>query len=204
MTCQPLRGPDEVCESDFQCKNDNFCGYKTEADKRAAKKTCLKLFSQEVGTAFGADKTMESEEEQALHNGQYCQSGFARVRLDAAVCVNVTSIRTNMDNYVKDQSMLEKDKYVAPVCKLDSFTDSACQYFAVSSQNAVPAKLMENHCQCSLAKKQDTGFCQFPHQKFMVENFIPAWLELRRSSKCHTLDRDDLYAQKDCGAVTSA
>ena len=38
----------------------------------------------------------------------------------------------------------------------------------------------------------------------MLNSFIPAWLEMRKSSECHTLDRDDMHAQKDCGEIANS
>jgi hypothetical protein len=47
----------------------------------------------------------------------------------------------------------------------------------------------------------DLGYCPLPGQDVM-ESYISAMQEVWYSDGCHTLDRDNYYAQVDCGAGT--
>lgn len=52
-------------------------------------------------------------------------------------------------------------------------------------------------CQCDM-KGALSGFCPIPDQSFMTE-YIIANVKVWNNDNCHTLDRDNFYAQIDCG-----
>ena len=60
-------------------------------------------------------------------------------------------------------------------------------------------------CDCAMMTDSDTGvdlgYCPLPGQDIM-ESYISAMQEVWYSDGCHTLDRDNYYAQVDCGAGT--
>ena len=84
---------------DYDCELDHYCGYELVTDISDGRRTCLELFSKELGHQFGADTVSASSEVNILHNGQHCMSGFARVSGSTATCVEITEIKTNKDSF---------------------------------------------------------------------------------------------------------
>lgn len=52
-TCQKLRGDDEACHYDTDCKLTHYCWYKSPQDALENTKKCMPMYSQADGTKFG-------------------------------------------------------------------------------------------------------------------------------------------------------
>lgn len=79
--CSELRQPYETCHETYECASSAFCWYATPSDVIDEKKSCLPLYSQSLGVAFGWKEVSVGEDSPTLedikHNGQYCTSGLA-------------------------------------------------------------------------------------------------------------------------------
>jgi len=78
-TCSKLRSEYEVCESDYECQNHQFCWYPNKEHSIANRKACMPLYSQSFGVKFGwkASDNNNPTEKDFMSNGKYCESGLA-------------------------------------------------------------------------------------------------------------------------------
>jgi hypothetical protein len=76
-TCQRLGLQDDACSTDFDCHPKTFCWYKYSSDIQLNLKRCLTKYSQDTGTYFGWVPLTGNPLKDAVHNGKYCQTGWA-------------------------------------------------------------------------------------------------------------------------------
>ncbi len=94
----------------------------------------------------------------------------------------------------------EKDMAIKKDDKVECNTGAGqginnCQYFAANK--TAPTFLLPCECQYS---SQVRGYCPLPNAKFMQDNSQMMQKTLNYSHACHTLDRFNLIAHKDCGS----
>jgi hypothetical protein len=70
--------------------------------------------------------------------------------------------------------------------------DNLCKYYYDDSD----LDYFYSNCQCALDETE--GYCPYPSQAESTA-FIGSMRIINHSSKCHTLDRDNMVAQLECG-----
>lgn len=162
-------------------------------------KKCMAVYSAVEGTKFGwsSADTLQPEIEDFKRNGRFCKSGLAYHSGDGeATCAKTSSIefqsKTLNDPYkCSPQNPDDKCKILfdIPVSE-QPFTDNGSRAF------------VETQCRCALTD-QLTGFCDEVIGTLPYESYTQQKRLTLERSQCHTLDRDDLLAQKDsCGRAS--
>jgi hypothetical protein len=161
----------------------------------------VKYYSLDANTLFSWDSVrygtlanhVNMTKVAVMHHGRFCKSGVAsRFSSSMASCYNIDSVSLSND---KDGSKI-KESPIKCATNLDKVI--LCQY------------RMENYttprfslpCDCSY-NTADEGYCPLPGQDFMTTHGQLIYNALNQSHSCHTMDRFDLKAHKDCGIPAS-
>ena len=183
--CLPMADVGSHCESEYDCKPRNFCW---KLDK-TYNDMCLEKHSAPDRTKFFWDmeRFPTMTKESVMYHGQYCQSGTANLQSkDTAECVSIDEITE------QEESKTEKSLAKPFECKPDGKTK--CNY---KKNGKTQFSLL---CECGLRKldERDIGYCPIPDLEMLQENIH--WLKLMwNGDNCHTYDRYEFIAQKDCG-----
>jgi hypothetical protein len=111
---------------------------------------------------------------------KFCKSGLGkRITPTNAICILVTDLKVSID-----------DTVTLPPYPCKANGQNLCMYY----QNST--KLFELPCECEF--DVSTGYCPIPDQGFL-NNYGVSVENMYNASRCHTLDRDNLYAQRECG-----
>ena len=89
-----------MCDSDYECQNNQFCWYPNKEHSEGNRKTCMLLYSQADGSKFGwkakASSTESPTEKDFEMNGKYCESGLAYPISDhEAKCTSFKEMKWN-------------------------------------------------------------------------------------------------------------
>eukprot|EP00347_Sterkiella_histriomuscorum_P013616 403364037 len=223
--CSAQKGQYENCANDYECQNALFCWYASNVDRKLNQTKCLPLYSQVEGVLFGWSRVNQDQTDTLNlvfadfeQNGKFCQSGLAHpvddttarcgVIVKATGLMNVTNSDTKFTTQVE---MTLNDSYAcSPVnqtvpCKLrvdnSSLTAAQLTYASKGKRSFV-----EVPCKCDLSSSivNVTGYCGSVIGTSIYTNAVAAKLNVLQKSKCHTLDRADMRAQKDpCGIGTN-
>lgn len=162
-------------------------------------KTCMPIYSQEVGTLFGW-KSVDNDnptEADFIQNGKYCETGLAYpVNKDTARCTDFKEM--TFDDKVTNQPFACNPSDQSKMCKL---------YFNIEAEDEEYTKknnrfFVENKCKCALKPGQpELGYCSSVIGTKKYQRSLKAMRYVMENSKCHTLDRNNIFAQKDnsCG-----
>lgn len=181
--CQRLGLHGDPCSTDFDCHPKAYCWYKYAADLKTGYKRCLTKYSQETGTNFGWESITGNQLDDAVRNGKFCKTGWAwnSDGADTAQCTKITSVVTDMGTEMK-----------TPYECTATMDNNYCQYYLDFSNN----NYLSGQCECALDDYQ--GFCRYPGQ-IETYTFIGYVKVLDENNHCHTLDRDNMKAQLECG-----
>ena len=149
---------------------------------------CVPYYSLNDSQQFSWDNStyplvlnQATSREPFLYHGKFCKTGLAnRFFVTIAQCMTIDNIRLSNDLNTSISYPYE--------CKADGNTQ--CIY---RTGNLTRISLP---CECGI--DDSTGYCPLPNQTFMSQ-YINASIAVLNQSKCHTLDRNDIIAQKDCG-----
>ena len=196
--CSAYRIANEQCDEDYQCNIHHFCWYKTREDKVNKKKVCMPIYQNEDGHQFGWETTHSETESPDLEdfrrNGKACISGLAYESApNQATCVSATEVIFNGEKtphpYTCDPRDPDKRCYI----KYDTKYSSA-QWLDLGGKDQITV-----NCSCALSD-ETSGYCKDvigtdPYAKYARQMYY-----ILSNSHCHTLDRDDVRAQRDsCG-----
>ncbi|CDW72748.1 ef hand family protein [Stylonychia lemnae] len=119
----------------------------------------------------------------AIYNGQFCKSGWAKNSDGGttAQCVDLTVISS--DIYSNQTS---------PYQCTASLSNNYCKYYYDGSTT----EYFQGLCECSL--DNSTGYCPRPGQ-WETDQYIKYFKIVNQNSRCHTLDRNSMEAQLECG-----
>lgn len=203
--CAGQKGAYENCTSDFECKNNMYCWYASPSDKMKNTTKCLPMYSQGDGTIFGWSRVSYDNPNKTNYNltfddyqmnGKYCQSGLAYpFNATHAKCTSMSSM------------MYKNDSLDAPYkCDPTDFVNKCRIKFNIDSDDATYTSIsnrgyVEVPCKCSLGGPNDSpGFCSSVLGSDVYADAVAQLSNVLSSSGCHTLDRNDMRAQKDgCG-----
>lgn len=178
-----LLGDSEVCTGDNECQTRYFWWYATYTEQAAGTKRCIDKFSASDDQVFGwgsapSTSTLSDNE----YNGLFWASGFAIQNSSdttMAICKSVTSIKYNGSTLDSPYSCTPTDTSVN--CQL-VYGTGASDYVETSWKCALYGS---NGYWGSIA-----GTTEF-------QKYTTAMKIVLEASKCHTLDRDNLRAQKE-------
>ncbi|CDW83995.1 UNKNOWN [Stylonychia lemnae] len=190
-TCQAQLAENVTnCTSDFDCANNMGCII--VVDNRTQVNRCVKYYSLNGSTLFTWDQEqynlqsnlttfLNLTKEAILYHGKFCKSGFAnRFSLNRAQCVDIDNVRLSNDVNTVVASPYQ--------CRADGSV--ICIYQT--------GNLKRFSLQCECGFDSTTGYCPLPDQTFM-SNLANYSRSLYDGNQCHTLDRHNIIAQKECG-----
>eukprot|EP00347_Sterkiella_histriomuscorum_P002242 403368927 len=179
--CQPLGLHGDSCTSDYDCHPKTFCWYKYSSSVVSGNKICLEKYSQEVGVTFGWSNFYGNGLQDAIYNGQFCKSGWAQNSDGGTTskCVEILQIST--DIYYNQTS---------PYACTATLNNNYCKYYFTG------VDYFQGLCECAL--DNSTGYCPRPGQT-ETYSYIKYIKIVNENSRCHTLDRDNMEAQMECG-----
>jgi len=183
-TCQSWASSGSNCDNDYDCSPMNFWWYASAADVASSTKTCLTKYSASAGVTFGWSALYSDNLKDAIHNGQYWSNGWA------FMSATNTATWFAIDK-VTDQSGTELDD---PYMWDPTDTDNKCRYYADASN------FIETECEWGL---DGNGYCPKPSQS-NTDLYTTAIVLVYQSSECHTLDKNNLSAQTECGIGNGA
>lgn len=182
------------CSTEFDCKPRNFC-WKTDKDRPSE---CLEKHTAPDDIKFYWDKDNYPTETAAsvLKHGLYCQSGIAKQDLVAdptgytASCVTISKIFTASQAGI-DVTDFNSNVSYPHACNPDGST--VCQYYKGTERQ------FELKCECGLIEGDSSkGYCPLPEESLITHNID--WLKrMWVGDNCHTYDRHNFAAQKECG-----
>eukprot|EP00347_Sterkiella_histriomuscorum_P023818 403333281 len=194
--CRAYAVTGDTCDSDYDCDPLNFCSYESATTRISGIKKCLSKYSQNSGVAFGWQdySVATTTAELALLNGQYCKSGWAYQNSNTAVCFTHKFIKAkNSDNLLTSPYSCNPSQKINTFDPLDNV--NACRYFFTDKS------YVEDECSCSM-QGGSIGYCRWPGINETSE-YITSMIKLWTSTRCHTLDRNNLQAQAECGIGSS-
>eukprot|EP00347_Sterkiella_histriomuscorum_P001527 403371691 len=216
--CQGLE-LNQFCNSHDDCSAGMFCqdasSWPFESRYRKLNLTkCLPMFSNSDGYTFGwsrLNRASTDKENLILEdfeqNGKYCQSGLAHPIDDTtARCSKAANIFGFTSTTATSASQLQYPYKCSPLnlnrpCKIYIDTTSL-----TSTQIAYTQKgkrgFVEVFCRCSLSQgnNQDNGYCGSVIGTDMYRQAMSSTRNMLEKSICHTLDRNDIRAQREsCG-----
>ena len=220
--CSELRRPYETCNETYECAPSAFCWYATPSDASEDTKSCLPLYSQSLGVAFGWKEVSVGQDTPTLedikHNGQYCSSGLAykivneETGVSEAKCSQVEKVSFDGEDilspYKCDPTNTEKMchyHFISHEIIADELTQRSIDTTESTEQGTSNEEpefevdgTYEEHCRCAM--DGDSGYCGTVLGTDIYTQNISLVKEMLLKSACHTLDRDNLRAQKDtCG-----
>ena len=77
MSCMPQAPVEALCDSDYDCKNNLVCWFKTAGNSYSQTGHCMEIFGIADGGTFGWNDTVIDEVDNAILNGKVCSSGYA-------------------------------------------------------------------------------------------------------------------------------
>ena len=87
-----------------------------------------------------------------IQNGRACESGVAVINAAAKqmTCVKISSIKTNLDNYVANQPVVVSSQDILPgAARCNLATSPSCKYMYKDAAGA-DKLINQEHCECSL------------------------------------------------------
>ena len=193
--CTKYYQPDQPCSNDFQCANSHICWFKTSEERAANTKRCLEIYSQDNNVKFGwhSESTERASQDDFRMNGRYCKSGLAAPTApNEATCTRTKAIEF--------QKQVLNQPYK---CSPQNPNDKCTVRFDLPQANEFSwegaRSYLESDCSCALTD-QLTGFCENVIGTEPYFRYTQQIRQLLTQSRCHTLDRSDLRAQRDsCG-----
>ena len=185
--CNDLLGNMERWSSDTQCGIQYFWWYATEADKTASITRCLEKFSQDDEKVIGWNTSPNTLYTDNEYNGFFCKSGLAIANgSDAGICKSVTNITFNGNTLASPYQCDPTDNSV--FCNL--------VYGSGSSD------FVQTSWKCALDGSNGYWGSIIGTDEYKL--YTDAIRLVYNSSSCHTLDRENLKAQREsCGIGTS-
>eukprot|EP00347_Sterkiella_histriomuscorum_P018988 403343399 len=188
-TCQnQLPENSTNCTSDWDCHNNMGCIIWID-NRTAQVSRCTKYYSLNDNTLFSWNQVDYSlfnsatnlTKEAILFHGKFCKSGIAnRFSLDRAQCVSIDTVKLSNDPTRNSTSPFE--------CRADGTV--SCSYQTGNTRRfSLP-------CECGF--DGSVGYCPIPDTAFMQQlaNYTKSVYD---ASACHTLDRHNMIAQRECG-----
>lgn len=190
----------DVCDDEYMCPVNNFCWYATPDDVKVGRRTCLEKYTMEIDDTFGwkAVNTTDSLSPNLVDftfNGKYCKTGLAfNSNMYEATCVNVIKVMQGTDELRAPYACDPTDPRI--LCQLNFSPSSMNDYSKKGKRGYV-----ETPCKCSMTNTTlNEGFCGSVIGTDKYTNHIRSLKNVIDNSKCHTLDKENLQAQRDdCG-----
>lgn len=160
----------------------------------------MPIYSQEDYTTFGwkASNNKEPTEKDFMINGKYCQSGLAYP-------VNDYTAKCTSFKEMKFAGKVIEEPFACNATN-QNFT---CQlFFNIEDEDKgytekEKRSYVTNQCKCALDGKNTTGYCSNVMGTLKYQRAVKAFQNVMKKSNCHTMDRNNLYAQRDkCGIGT--
>ena len=204
--CSRQKGSFEACTSDFECQNHMYCWYPSPSDRARNTSKCMQMYSQPENTLFGWLQVSSTDNSRVVlqdyeKNGKYCESGLAYPINDtAARCTSMNSMRYK-GAVIPEPFPCDPTSLGVP-CQIQfNINENDKTYTAVGTRGYVNVP-----CKCSFGGINDPpGFCSsiIGHEKYQTA--VKELANVLSASKCHSLDRDNMRAQKDgCGIGTES
>ncbi|CDW72142.1 UNKNOWN [Stylonychia lemnae] len=191
--CRAFAPANYQCNSDYDCDISYSCIYQSVSQLQNGIKQCTLKFSLSNGAIFGwQEYNVDSSMESALKNGEICKLGFAFKNGDSGVCSSILYIRT------KSSDAKQIKPYPCnPSTKVTSFDQlnnvNNCRYYFANTQNGY----YEDECSCAMNGGQE-GYCKYPGQE-ELNDYITIVKQILSYTRCHTLDRENILSQAECG-----
>jgi hypothetical protein len=180
-----------------------YCWFASPQDRALNQTKCLPLYSQDDGTIFGwyqlstvngaASSTVTLDD--YTINGKYCASGLAYPISDnSAKCTSMKTVTFGSSSTPLDFPYACDPTNYNNKCHINFNVDSDDSTYAAAGNRA----FVQVPCRCSLGGPKDPmGFCQSILGSDTYAEAVAELSNVLGSSSCHTLDRNDMRAQKD-------
>lgn len=183
----------EQCTETFQCGPSAYCWYVSKQDRIDNVKKCLPLYSQEKGTQMGWFSTNSLTNltwEDFELNGRYCKSGLA---------FPLDQFTGNCS--ATDKIVYNNEKLSAPYPCDPTNQSKRCSLFynASAPNDAIPLPQKSFSVRCNCALNGNDGYCSNILGTEAYKEAVSKLKTVLEASLCHTLDRGNFRAQRDCG-----
>lgn len=178
-TCQSWASSGSYCLDDYDCDPNNFCWYESASDASSGTTKCMLKYSGEQYVTFGWKATYSDNLKDAIHNGRYWRSGWAyNSATNTATCMSIQKITNQSGTTLSSPYQCDPTD-----------TTNKCRYYADSTN------YVETECEWGL---DGNGYCPKPSQTDTT--YYTTYIKyVYGNSTCHTLDKDNLSAQTECG-----
>jgi hypothetical protein len=126
--------------------------------------------------------------EAVMYNGRFCKSGLAsRLSTFVASCFSINQVQLSGDATNSSRGSPQE-------CKTNLNQVVLCKYF----QTDIVTPKFSLPCDCGYNSKEN-GYCPLADQETLSNSSQLMVQVLNMSDKCHTLDRYNFVAHRDCG-----